>query len=566
MIRYGIICEIAEDTHVSFALQEMKEWFSKAYDGEIIWEEKNTNADIILRLCQAQDAPAYGFHIVTEPHCATVYARTGQEMLYGVYGLLEALFDFVPYAANEVGFTPRAYTVLPQKDIRQTPSFPWRMYLCCRPYRQLQKNRLRVQDELWAGPGGRWFHTSLAYLPYETYGQAHSQWYSEKGPGKEPRQLCYSEMMDDEEAYALFLENAKQVVRENPGKPNLSVTQEDSSAWCTCPKCTRAKEKYGAEAAPMLLFINRLARDIRAWREAEGMTDELNIVTFAYYRTLPAPVRETPNGYVPSAPEMVLEDNVGVIYAPIEMDYSKPFTHPDNERYAENLRRWRVLCKKLCVWIYQTNFYHFLAPYDWFPTTQENYRFCRDLNVHLLYDEGQYGQINASALNELKTFLTARLMWDADADQELWTNRFIHAYYGAAAPLVRKYYDEVLENNARWHKEVGIGAEWYIYFKILRKDVWHECDLRRWQDYFRQAIEEIEASNEDADRKRELCRRVQLEALAPRYLLTALYDTSYEERKAFLEELNRLEVRSVTEWKTVDKFSEEWLDPGDSPK
>lgn len=559
MVNYQIINEIPVDKHITLALKELQEWFEKGYQGNLHWVQPGERADITIRLTLTDRAPEYGYRILTEPDMATVFARTSQETLYGVYALLEKLFDFVPYAANEIGFLPRAYRQLPSMDISEKPSFPWRMYLCCNPHRELQKNRLRLQDDLWAGPGGRWFHTSLAYLPYEKYGKEHPQWYGEKGTCGEQRQLCYSTLLDDPQAYALFLESAKQVILENPGKPNLSVTHEDAPTWCQCTKCRQAKERYGTEAATMIRFINRLAVDIRDWRQNEGMEGELNVVAFAYYSTLPAPVHPTENGYAPNSPDMVLEDNVGIIYAPIDMDYSKPFTHPDNDGFAENLRRWRVLCKKLYVWTYQTNFYHLLAPYDWFPTVQENYRFCRDLNVHLYYDEGQYVQVNPSALTALKTFLTAKLMWNVDADQEKLTNQFLQAYYGAAAPLVRRYYDEVLENNVRWHKEVGIGVEWYIYFKILRKDVWHEQDLRRWQGYFRQALVLIGESEETEPRKQELCRRVRIEALAPQYLLTGLYDTAYEERKAFLEELNHLEVRSVTEWKTVAQFAEEWL-------
>lgn len=559
MVKYRILNEIPADKHSTLALQELKEWLEKGYRGELQWVASEQRADISIRLTLSDLAPEYGYRIHVQPDLATVFARTSQEILYGVYALLEKLFEFTPYAADEVGFVARAYRQLPPMDISEKPSFPWRMYLCCNPHREMQKNRLRLQDDLWAGPGGRWFHTSLAYLPYEQYGQEHPQWYGEKGPAGEQRQLCYSELLDDPQAYALFLESAKRVILENPGKPNLSVTQEDAPTWCKCEKCTRAKERYGAEAATMIRFINRLARDIRAWRQDRGMEGELNVVAFAYYSTLPAPVHRTKNGYAPNSPDMVLEDNVGIIYAPIDMDYSKPFTHPDNAEFAENLRRWRVLCKKLYVWTYQTNFYHLLAPYDWFPTVQDNYRFCRDLNVHLYYDEGQYVQVNPSALTALKTFLTAKLMWDVDADREALTNRFLQAYYGVAAPLLRRYYDEILENNARWHREVGIGEQWYIYFKILRKDVWPEPLLRRWQAYFRQAQDLIAQSEESEPRKRELSRRVQLEALAPQYLLTGLYDTAYEERKAFLEELNRLEVRSVTEWKTVAQFAEEWL-------
>lgn len=559
MIRYAIINNFSQEEYVLIALQELRTWFDKAYEDTIQWGAEPNDADITICLEQGKAAPEYGYIISSDGYCAKVLAQTGRTVLYGVYGLLEKLFDFMPYSYDEVGFTPRAYDRLPEFSITEAPSFPWRMYLCPAPAGEQHKNRLRVQGAIWAGPKNRWFHTSLMYLPYEKYGVEHPQWYGEKNEKGEQRQLCYSTLVEDEEAYSLFLEAAKQVVLENPGKPNLSVTHEDSVTWCECPKCQAQKEKYGAEAATMILFINKLARDIKMWQLEQNIMPLVNVVAFAYYRTLPAPVHESENGYVPNAPEMVMEDNTGIIYAPIEMDYSKPFTHPDNSHFAENIRRWRVLCKKLYIWTYQTNFGNYLAPYDWFPTVQENYRFCRDLDAYLYYDQGQFNQKNPSAFDVLKSFITAKLMWNVDDDQVKLINDFFKAYYGVAEPLVRKYFDEVLQNNARWHKEVGVGVEWYIYFKIVRKDVWHEEDLCRWIDYLGQAIELIDNSEENDERKAVLRRRVEMEQLAPQWLYLCLYDTEKNKRKAFIEQLEKLGVALITEGKNLETYAQAWL-------
>ncbi len=560
MTKYAIDVNAIQTELLDYAVSELKEWFDKGYSKQIEWCTQIADADVVVNLKQDVNVTWHGFILNCNARAVTITSGTDRGILYGVYGLLERLFDFVPYASDEIQFHPKQYDVLPEFYVEEEPSFPWRVYLCSFPDRERQKRLLRLHDNIWAGPKGAWFHTTLLYLPYETYGEEHPEWFGEKNEKGEQRQLCYSALIEDEEAYHCFLEAAKKVVLENPDKPNLSVTHEDSVTWCECEKCKKTAERYGAESSTMILFLNKLARDLRKWRAELGMVTEFNVVAFAYYRTLKAPVKKENGVYVANSPDMVLEDNVGIIYAPIEMDYSKSFNHPDNFEFAENLRKWRALCKNLYVWTYQTNFNHYLVPYDWFPTTQENYRFCRDLDVYCYYDQGQYTQTNATVFNTLKTFLTARLLWNVDDDQAKLTDDFFEAYYDIASPLVRKYFDEVLENNQRWHKEVGIGIEWYIYFKILRKDVWPEELLRRWNRYMEDALQLVDNSNLCEERKLQLKHRVGLEKIAPMYLLACLYDTSIENRKALIDELKKFEVGKYREGDgSIDSLEKKWL-------
>ncbi len=535
----------------------LSEWLPRGCGGTY---EPAGDADgnFTARLTLEDASSRFGFTLKCGGDTAEVISGSERGLYCGAEELLHRLYGFEPFAADEIAFTPREYDTLPDFSVTDEPSFPYRCYLCSQPERKRTRDLLRFQDSIWAGPQGRWFHTTLNYLPYDVYGSEHPDWFGEKGRAGEERQVCYSTLAEGGEAYGVFLEAAKKVVLENPDKPNLSVTEEDSVTWCECPKCRAAAKKYGAEAAPMILFINRLAKDIEDWRRAEGMPGELDIVCFAYYRSLPAPVKLQNGEYVPTAPEMVLRDNVAVICAPISMDYSKPITHPDNGVFANSLRKWRVLCKKLDVWIYQTNFSEYLVPYDWFPTTAENYRFLRDLGVWCLYDQGQYSQTNPTAFNALKTYLSSKLQWDVDADQGELTDAFFANYYGVAAPYVRRYFDEVLANNARWHEEVGIGIEWYIYFKIVRPDVWREEDLRRWDGYLVDALGAVEASALGDGRRAVLGRRVELERVAVRYLLASLYDTDTAARRGVYEDLVALGVGKVSEGKNIPALKEDW--------
>ncbi len=528
---------------------------------KVLYVESEAEADFIVTLCTGDYTRPHGFTARSDGKRVRVGAPTAREVLYGVQDVLKRLFDYEAYAADEWSFTPREYDVLPVFDDAEEPSFPYRLYLPSMPDRRRQRDLLRLHDGIWADPKGKWFHTILDYLPYETYGEAHPDWYcpelDQPGGG---RQVCYSNLADGGEAYKIVLEVAKRTILENPGKPNLSVTQNDGVQWCECPRCKAYAAKYGAEAAPQNLFLNRLADDISAWQREIGLRDDITIVAFAYCRSLKAPVKEEGGKIVPTAPEMVLRDNVGVIYAPIEMDYGKPITAPENAEFANNLRSWGVLCRRLFTWFYQTDFRYYLAPYDWFPTTQENYRFCRDLGVWCFYDQGEHTQENATAFDRLKTYITAKLLWNVDDDQAALTDNFFRAYFDIAVPYVRTVYDEILQNNEKWHREKGIGVEWYIYFEIVRRDIWSEEQLRRWDALFSDAVRAVDESDLPFRRQATLRRRIELERVSIRFLLVCLYDTDTASRAAFCRDLGLLGVATTGEGRdrTVSALKKAW--------
>ena len=47
----------------------------------------------------------------------------------------------------------------------------------------------------------------------------------------------------------------------------ITFTMEDNFNTCNCEHCQALKERYGASIAPLVLFVNEVARRLKAWYE-----------------------------------------------------------------------------------------------------------------------------------------------------------------------------------------------------------------------------------------------------------------------------------------------------------
>jgi len=79
-----------------------------------------------------------------------------------------------------------------------------------------------------------------------------------------------------------------------------------------------------------------------------------------------------------------------------------------------------------------------------------------------VFEEGAY-QGRHGDFAELKAWLLAKWLWNPDLPAESLLNDFFTGYYGAAAPLARRYFDEI---HAFYQKP---GATLSIYDDVLRQ-------------------------------------------------------------------------------------------------
>ncbi len=122
---------------------------------------------------------------------------------------------------------------------------------------------------------------------------------------------------------------------------------------------------------------------------------------------------------------------------------------------------WQHIASKLYIWDYCTNFRHYQMPFPNLGVLQPDMRFFRAHGVKGVFEEGNYSG-GKGELEELRSYLLARLMWNPDADVQRLTTEFLHGYY-APAPMLKAYLDllALQVKPAQAHTHIFDDSPWY---------------------------------------------------------------------------------------------------------
>jgi hypothetical protein len=263
-------------------------------------------------------------------------------------------------------------------------------------------------------------HTFYPLVPPKKHFAAHPEWYSLLNGRRtvERGQLCLAHPgLRDFVAGAVDTQLAGMTEA-----AIASVSQNDWHGACRCDDCRALEAKYGGASGALLDFVNDIAGRL------ETKYPRAAIDTLAYQYTRAAPAHIAPRS------------NVIVRLCSIECDFRAPLDAPSNAAFARDLTGWSGLCRRLYVWDYTTDFAHYVQPHpNWF-TLGPNVRFFRDHHVAGLFEQGAY-QSGGAEMAELRAWVLAQLLWNPDRDDRALIDEFLAGYYGAAAPLIRRYLD-----------------------------------------------------------------------------------------------------------------------------
>ena len=399
------------------------------------------------------------------------------------------------------------------------------------------------------------------WVPFDLHAGTHKKWFSDLCiSGKE--QLCYTAHGDEEELEALtqfVVDKAKfSLMRFTPDLyPDMNIitfTMEDNFNLCNCDHCKALEHQYGAKIAPLVLFVNEVARRLKAWYDApeniQYKHENFQIIYFAYNDYVDAPVayNSKTKTYAPSAPEMVLEDNVGVYLAIIDRcDYQFDFFNnpihsagvTGNMGCKETIDSWGALTDSIYLWLYQTNFSLFPYFFDTFSFySQPTYNYISSKGLKMFFSQGQdtmESGFTGTNFNNLKVYLNSKLSWDSTLDQDVLIKRYFKAMYGSAYKqawnyfgLLRSYNYKMIENN--WDVLVNNRS---IYNRIDKRAYHTLAGLQSLVKEIDKA-KEIIANNENysEEQKKLYLNNLEAEALYPLYASLALFgdiDMNYYE-------------------------------------
>ena len=268
-------------------------------------------------------------------------------------------------------------------------------------------------------------HTFNKFVPEEEYYKSHPEYFALRGNKRLPTQLC----LTNEYVYKIVKNEVGKLFLENPEASVISVSQDDNQQYCTCDNCKKIDTEEGSQAGTMIQFVNKIAVNF----------PDKTISTLAYQYTR-KPCKTKP------------AENVLITLCSIECDRSAPIEEKCTE-FANDIKGWREITNNIRIWDYTTQFTNFLAPFPNIETLQPNIKFFRDNNAKWVFEQHSN---NPSELFELRSYVTAKLLWNPDRNIEELITEFTNGYYEEAGMYVKNYIDLI-------HQKIKEDKEFFLF-------------------------------------------------------------------------------------------------------
>ncbi|TFH27680.1 MAG: DUF4838 domain-containing protein [Bacteroidia bacterium] len=418
---YEIVIPSEADSTILHAAEELRHYILQS-----------SGADIPVTTEETHDPEAKSIKVGFEPTTAYTpytigYYQEGDDLyicggspqstLYAVYRFLEQELGCM-WLSPEAELIPKtkhiriepgtSYTYAPEIETRTVHS---RLFY----ENHVFADKLGVTYEAFPGyvPGAG-VHTFHRFLPEASFYEAHPEYYALHGDKRLTTQLCLS----NEDVLRIVIDSVRALFERYPDAEIISVSQDDNTQYCMCEHCSAIDSQEGSPSGSMIRFVNAVAEQVPGKM----------ISTLAYqYTRKPCITR-------PAA-------NVLITLCSIECDRSKAIEEGCSD-FANDLQGWKQLTDKIRIWDYTTQFTNFLAPFPNLHTLHPNIQLFRNSHAKWIFEQHSH---QPSELFELRSYLTAQLLWNPDQDPDQIMESFSEAYYQEAAPFVLEYIHTIHE-------------------------------------------------------------------------------------------------------------------------
>ena len=275
-------------------------------------------------------------------------------------------------------------------------------------------------------------HSFFWQLPVEVYGQQHPEYFALVNgqrlliaPGSP--QLC----LTNPDVLAIVTASVLSHLQERPYLKNVSVAQNDNQLFCTCANCTAIDATEESHMGSLLQFVNAVADEVAQVRP------DVMVGTLAYQYT------RKPSKTIRPRP------NVQIQLCSIECCQVHPLDDsacPLNVPFCNDLDGWGEICNEIYIWSYMANFRSYLQPFPNVQTIGPNIRYFASNNTKGVLMQASYNT-KGGDLNEMRNYITARLLWNPELDDRKLIEDFAKYYYGNASGTILEYLD-YLKNHA----------------------------------------------------------------------------------------------------------------------
>ncbi len=399
-----------------------------------------------------------GFHIFPQGKSIVFCAATDRGLLFSVCDFVERVFG-VRFLTATAEHIPTVEKIDFKEEIFSLPSIPRRTYLVGSLFEGKTDMDFSVKcrdlgnytevDEKHGGKdkvyGRNTVHNMHCYVPFETYGNEHPEFYrcvyvngeivptiditngiADDGTLDESMELSVAKIV---------VEEMKKDVDAHPDVEIFNITQEDGSYYFDDER-NRALEKKYKRSGMLIRFCNVIVRALNDYVREKYPNRVVKIITFSYIYTREAPVRYEGGRVVPIDQTVVADENLIIQMAYCTNGYYNYFSGKDEE-LDTNIREWAAVGKQFWFWMYDVNFHRYLYFYDSFHNIEDNVRGFERLGVNYLMVNPAYECINNWQCN-MRGYVYYKLMWDASKRADELLKEYADLFYGAGSSAVLK--------------------------------------------------------------------------------------------------------------------------------
>lgn len=477
---YTILMPVMRDENLNFAIEELQYGIEATCGYKMAATENYVAGKKYLsvgetELYEINKAAVDGdglekteLRVLTVGDDVIMIGEDNEYSVYAVYHFMEKTFGFKWYTFEDAYVEKSSSIELldldetDKPDIARRTLYEWDYWVD----EVIKRNRrMRTQDfaENFYIDG----HSTMQIIPKLKYVDTYPEWFSVPnhdtsfgGAG----QLCLS----NEAMYQEFIKNSKELILKDWDNDYFQIGMEDNWDYCKCDTCKARAASYnpagvddGNRAALWIIFANKVARELNAWVQTIEPGKVIYFPIYAYFYNVNPPVKEENGKYVPMSEDVIVDENVMIMYAPISNEFTYSF---DDARSEVNtvLKKWGAVTNNMII-------YSYAVPYGvrgWLPmndllTMGGSYTFAAENNYHGYIEEGQT-YYRYPCMQKLKNYISSQLWWDSSRSLDEIAYEFIDFYYRPVAEEFKAYYSSLKQWQAYQINEMG--------FKVLPMD------------------------------------------------------------------------------------------------
>jgi hypothetical protein len=203
---------------------------------------------------------------------------------------------------------------------------------------------------------------------------------------------------------------------------------------------------------------------------------------------------------------------------------------------------WLTITDHFYVWDYSADYNTYLPFYNIFGTLQSNLRWYKEIGVTNIFRQDTTGEA-FNSFSQLRTYLTAKLMWNVDEDVDALTKDFFDKFYKSGAKYMYEYYDLMRTHCMMMDAQSPQGQHVLNYFD-LDPEQWPISILEKALSLIEKAAATYEILKQtDPDSYDMMYTRVLQESVCVRFMILENYASYYNINSSiYQDKLDQLEI------------------------